>query len=142
MVRVGHSSGGGECPIRSPGQPEGLIHIHAVGELGTIKAGNGAGNIGAIFEPALGQPFVTIIGKCLAAEEASVEGNAAGELTPINSNQTTGKFIIFGSKGKSGITEIAVLHKVIKPKLTAFGLVESSETGTDENTTDGPIEIT
>jgi len=138
----GHASGGGTCPAHSPGQPAGLIHIHIVGELGTIKAGNGAGNIGAIIEPALGQPFVTIIGTCLAVEETAVEGTAAGEVTPVNSNQTTGKIIVFGSKGKSGITEIAVLHKIIKPKLAAFGLVESSEATTDENTFDGPIETT
>jgi hypothetical protein len=139
---LGHPSGGGECPVRSPGQPSGLIHIHIVGELGTIKAGNGAGNIGAIIEPALGQPFVTIIGTCLAVEETAVEGTAAGELGGVNSNQTTGKFTIFGSKGKSGITEIAVLHKVIKPVLRAFGLVETSEAGADENVADGPIEVT
>jgi hypothetical protein len=137
-----HSSGGGSCPAHSPGQPEGLIHIHAVGELGTIKAGNGAGNIGALIEPALGQPFVTIIGKCLTVEETAVEGTAAGEVTPVNSNQTTGKLIVFGSKGKSGITEIAVLHKIIKPKLTAFGLIESSVAHTTENAADGPVETT
>ena len=73
----GHSSSDSECPAHGPGQPEGLIHVHIVGELGTIKAGDGAGNIGAIIEPALGQPFVTIIGTCLAVEETAVEGTAA-----------------------------------------------------------------
>jgi hypothetical protein len=138
---VGHKSTS-ECPAHSPGQPAGLIHIHIVGELGTIKAGNGAGNTGALIEPALGQPFVTIIASCLGIETTAVEGTAAGELTPANSNQTTGKLIVFGSGGKSGITEISVLHKVVKPVLKAFGLVESSEATTDENTFDGPIEMT
>jgi hypothetical protein len=136
------SSGGTPCPAHSPGQPAGLIHIHINGELGTIKAGNGAGNIGAIIEPALGGAFVTIIGTCLAVEETAVEGTAAGEVTPANSNQPTGKIIVFGSEGKSGITEIAVLHKIIKPVLKAFGLIESSEATTDENQFDGPIETT
>jgi hypothetical protein len=82
---IGHSSSGSECAAHSPGQPEGLIHLHINGELGTIKAGNGAGNIGALIEPAVGQPFVTIIAECLAIEEAAVEGNFAGGITPVNS---------------------------------------------------------
>jgi hypothetical protein len=138
---IGHN-GSSECPAHSPGQPAGLIHIHIVGELGTIKAGNGAGTIGALLEPALGQPFVIIDASCLLVAEAAVEGNAAGQLTPVNSNQSTGKLTVFGSGGKSGITEIVVLHKITKPKLSAFGLIEASEATTDENTFDGPIELT
>jgi hypothetical protein len=132
---------GEECPGFSPGQPEGLIHIHIIGELGTIKAGNGAGNIGAILEPALGTSFVTLKGSCIT--EANVTGTAAGEITPVKKVQTTGKLIVTGSAGTSGITEIAVLGKVIDPKLTAFaGLVTASENTTDENTFDGPVEVT
>jgi hypothetical protein len=136
-----HSSEGSECPIHSPGQPGGLIHIHIVGELGTIKAGNGAGNIGAILEPALGGAFVTLIASCLEIEESAVEGSIAAELTPVNSNQSTEKLIVSGSNGKSGITEIAVLHKVIKPKILSFGLIEASESTTEENAFDGPVEV-
>jgi hypothetical protein len=130
------------CPASSPGQPSGLIHIHVTGELGTIKAGNGAGNIGALIEPALGQPFVVIKGECLEPTESAVEGNAAGELSPVNTLTTTATLTVFANGNKSGITEIAVLHKVIKPKLTSFGLLESSEATTDTLTVDGPIEIT
>jgi hypothetical protein len=139
---IGHSSGGSECAVHSPGQREGLIHVHTVGELGTIKAGKGAGNIGAIIEPALGGVFVTIVASCLTVEETAIEGVLAGEFPGSNRSQTTGKLVISGSAGKSGITEISVLHKVIKPKVEAFGLVESSLSHTTESTADGPIEIT
>jgi hypothetical protein len=123
---VAHGGTGSECAAHSPGQPPGLLHIHIVGELGTIKAGTDAGNTGALIEPALGQPFMTIIASCLALEETTVEGNAAGLFTPTNEESSIATLTIFGSKGKSGITEIAVLDKVIKPRLTAFGLLESS----------------
>jgi hypothetical protein len=141
---VGHNATSGtECPAKSPGQPNGLIHIHVNGELGTIKAGNGAGNIGAIIEPALGGIFVELEDACLAVSPTALEGDFAGEVTPINSSQSTGTLQVFaGSKGKSGITEIAVLHKIIKPKLTDFGLVETSLATTEALTFDGPIETT
>jgi hypothetical protein len=134
--------GASECPAHSPGEPEGLLHIHINGELGTIKAGTDAGNTGALLEPALGGIFVTIIGSCLTPKEAAVEGTAAGLLLPVNTETTTGTLTVFGSAGKSGITEIAVLHKIFKPKLTAFGLIEASEATTETNTFDGPITIT
>jgi hypothetical protein len=132
---------GEECPVKTPGQPEGLIHVHIVGELGTIKAGTGAGGIGAILEPALGTSFATLEGSCIT--EASVTGTAAGQVLPVGSRQTTGKFTITGSDGISGITEIAVLGKVIKPELTAFaGLVSASIAAAGEARSDGPIEVT
>jgi hypothetical protein len=134
--------GTSECPAHSPGEPEGLLHIHIVGELGTIKAGTHAGNTGALLEPALGQPFLTIIASCLVPKEAAVEGSAAGLILPVNTPTTTGTLTVFGSGGKSGITEIAVLHKIIKPVLKAFGLIEASE-ATEENIAyDGTIEVT
>jgi hypothetical protein len=132
-----------ECPAKSPGQPEGLIHIHVIGELGTIKKADGiiTGSIGALIEPALGTNFVTIEGTCLTT--AAVSGTAAGEVTPLNSLQTTGKLIVGGEKGVSDILEIVVLHKVIKPKLEAFaGLVTASEETHEELTFDGPVEVT
>jgi hypothetical protein len=139
---VAHN-GTNSCPIRSPGQPAGLIHLHVNGELGTIKAGTGAGHIGAIIEPALSKSvFVTLIGECLEPKESAVEGNFAGELSPVNTLTTTATLTIFANGNKSGITEIAVLHKVIKPKLTSFGLVETSISSTETLTFDGPIEIT
>jgi hypothetical protein len=140
---IGHGKTS-SCPANSPGQPAGLIHIHIVGELGTIKAGNGAGNIGALIEPALSPTavFVTIIGECLEPKETAVEGNAAGELSPVNTLTTTATLTVFANGNKSGITEIAVLHKVIKPKLTSFGNAESSESTSGTITFDGPIEVT
>jgi hypothetical protein len=134
---------GEECPAKTPGQPEGLIHLHVVGELGTIKKADGiiTGTIGAIIEPALGTSFFTIQGSCLT--EASVTGTLAGEVTPINTPSTTGKLIIGGEKGISDVLEIVVLHKVIKPKLEAFaGLVTASEETHEEITLDGPVEVT
>jgi hypothetical protein len=132
-----------ECAAKSPGQPEGLIHIHVVGELGTIKKADGiiTGTIGAIIEPALGTNFVTIQGSCIT--EASVTGTAAGEVTPINKEVTVGKLIVGGEKGVSDILEIVVLHKVIKPELSAFaGLVTASEETAETLTFNGPIEVT
>jgi hypothetical protein len=139
---VGHH-GTSSCPINSPGQPPGLIHLHVNGELGTIKAGTGAGNIGAIIEPALSKSvFVTLLGECLEPKEFGIEGNFAGELSPVNTPTTTATLTIFANGAKSGITEFVVLHKVIKPKLTSFGLFETSISGTETLTFDGPIEIT
>jgi hypothetical protein len=135
---IGHTSGGSECKAHSPGQPEGLIHIQINGELGTIKGGTG---VGALLTTDLGSNFVTIEGSCLIT--AAVSGTAAGEITPVGTSQTTGKLVVTGSAGKSGITEITVLGTVTKPKLTAFGgLVEASESTTDENTFDGPVLVT
>jgi hypothetical protein len=132
-----------ECAAKSPGQPEGLIHVHVVGELGTIKKADGiiTGSIGAIIEPALGSNFFTVEGLCVTT--AAVSGTLAGEVTPINAALTTSKLIIGGEKGISDILEIVVLHKVIKPELTSFaGLVTASEETTEELTYDGPIEVT
>jgi hypothetical protein len=132
-----------ECPIITPGQPAGLIHVHVVGELGTIKKAHGiiTGTIGAVIEPALGTSFFIFEGSCIA--ESNVTGDLAGEITPINFLQTTGKLIIGGEEGISDILEIVVLHKVIKPRLEAFaGLETASEETYEEITADGPIEIT
>jgi hypothetical protein len=134
---------GEECPAKTAGQPEGLIHIHIVGELGTIKKADGiiTGSIGAIIEPALGTNFFTIEGSCMTT--AAVTGTLAGEVTPLDSLVTTGKLIIGGERAISDILEIAVLHKVIKPKLEAFaGLETVSEEAHEEITVDGPVEVT
>jgi hypothetical protein len=127
-----------ECPVHSPGQPSGLLHIHVIGELGTIKP---TGDIGALIEPALGTNFVTIQGTCIT--EAPVTGNVAGLITPIGKAQTISHLTFAGEKGTQSIAEIVVLHKVVKPKLTAFaGLVNASLSAEETATFDGPVEVT
>jgi hypothetical protein len=114
------------CPALNKGGKPGLIVVNTLkGELGSTKQSKTG--IGVLLGPETGNAFVTLEGgKC--ATTAEVTGEIAGEVTPVRTLSTEGKNVFEGSAGVQAITEITVLHKVVKPKLVAFaGLVAASE---------------
>jgi hypothetical protein len=96
--------------------------LHAV--LGLALPSNVAG---LLILPTSGKRFVTLAGnEC--TEETRVNGSVAGLITPIGSEQTTGKIVFTAPSGKQEIKDIDTLSGLIKPELEAF-----AQTATEVN---------
>jgi hypothetical protein len=124
------SKEGSGCSVKSPGAATATVVTNTLdGELGSVKSTEAASGVGLLLLPTTGTTFVTLEGTCLIASPAPVVGTIAGEATPIGGTASKdGKLIFAGSKGAQKIKEINVLGTLLKPKLKALGLLESSET--------------
>jgi hypothetical protein len=131
----------GKCSAKSKGAPASneIIVNTLNGELGTTK--EATSGVGLLLKPASGSTFVEIEASCTLISPAAVTGDIVGEATPTSKLSTTGKVVFTGSKGVAAIKSIAVLGKVEKAKLEAFGF-ESSETDTEEDTFTKAVEVT
>jgi hypothetical protein len=122
----------------------GLIRTNTLrGLLGLVDPGKGAG---LLLEPAAGKVFVTFR-KSTGCEtpETAVEGSIAGTATPTAKLVSTQTLTFEPSTPKTGtkqtIKEILVLSGLVKPKLTSFGAVESSEEVIDTVTYASEVEV-
>lgn len=71
-----------------------------------------------------------------------MNGEVAGEASPIGELQATGKLILLGITGhKQMIAEITVLGKVLKLRLESSFRGVGSVESTDETTASGPVEV-
>jgi hypothetical protein len=82
--------------------------------------------------------FVTLEGPGLPISPAKITGQLAGEVTPINVSQTTGKNVFSVVSGNQAIKSVCLLTfkasatcgspaKLDKPKLTAFGVATATQ---------------
>jgi hypothetical protein len=136
----------GTCTIKSTNtSTAGLIVTNSLrGLLGEVAASESTSKVGLLLEPESGVTFVTLEKTAAPCEsiETAVEGTLAGEVTPINASQTTGKVVFLAPSAKQRIKEITVLAGTKKPKLTAFGIATATEETTETNTFGGNIEVT
>jgi hypothetical protein len=130
-----------KCKTQSRGQPEGSILTNTLdGDLGTVATSEAATGVGLLLLPTTGSTFVTVIGKCLPAEETAITGKIAGEVLPVKVKQKSGsvKFALNGAS--QAIKKIFVLGVEVKPALTAFGLA-ATLTSTEGITFERELEI-
>ena len=136
------TSTGCTTKIKSLTGKTGEIVTNAIkGLLGTVKTSEATSGVGLLFEPETGEHrFVTFAatGAPCNIPEATVNGNLAGEVTPVNKLQSTDKIVLTGTGAKQKIKEIVVLGKIVTPEFEAFGS-ETSETATDELVDEGEV---
>jgi hypothetical protein len=127
------------CSIKSKGATaEGLIKTNTLrGSLGLTLTGS---YIGLLLLPSSGKT-VTELSSNACTPESKVTGEVAGEESPIDQSQVTGKVVFAVSSSKQAIREIATLSGVSEPELVAFGTV-ASERGEESITYESAIEIT
>ena len=142
------STESGGCTVHSTGLPAlpvaegGLVVTHLLkGELGTTA--ESATGVGLLLVPANGgREFVTLEGTCLLLSPAPVEGTVVGEATPIENLSKDGKLSFIGSKGTQHIKKFNLLGLAEEPKLSALGLLPSSETTTELVLYTSAVEVT
>lgn len=116
------------CPAKSPGSATGDIATNLLdGELGAVTTTEAASGVGQLFLPEKGKVFTTIVAACIAPEESAVEGQVAGEVVQLNALVSEQLIVLTGSKGTQSIKSIGILGTTVKPKLTSFGAIPSSE---------------
>jgi hypothetical protein len=130
------TNGKGPCTVKNPEGTNGLILTTLLlGQLGLLHEPNGAA--GLLLKPKSGVVFTTFapIEKSAVCEEeieSAVEGSVAGEFEPTGKLQTLGTVkLLANASGKQKITLILTLAGIVKPKLTSFGVIESSEEAID-----------
>jgi hypothetical protein len=141
--------GKGECTLKSVGAPsEGSVETTLLtGLLGSLRSSSeGASLVGVLFTPSSGKTFVKLAatGPPCESPETTIEGDVAGEYSPVKKSQTTAKIVIApttakGTKEKIGL--ILTVAGLIKPKLTVSGEEIADET-TEELTYGGNVEVT
>jgi hypothetical protein len=124
----------GPCTIKNPGGTAGLILTELlIGLLGLLHEPNGAAGILLEPGPSAKKIFTTFAliepsTNCEDKPESAVEGGVAGEFEPTGKLQTLGTVkLLATASGKQKITLILTLNGIVKPKLTSFGALESSE---------------
>jgi hypothetical protein len=83
------------CTVKSK-SPKGVADNEIItntlkGDLGTSK--EATDGVALVLEPASGKVFVELESECLTVSPAKVEGMVAGEVTPTEKSQKTGKLI-------------------------------------------------
>ena len=122
----------GGCSVDSPGAGSGKVLTSTLdGELGSVKTTEAKSGVGLYLLPTSGTEFVELLGTCLKVNDAKVEGTIAGEANTVKTKSLVGSLTFKGSKGVQSIKEINVLGHILKPGLTAFGVVGASETTTE-----------
>ncbi len=122
--------GATSCAAHSTGKTNEIVTNTLKGALGTVKTTEAASGQGLVLSPASGSSFVKIEGTCLSPTTTSVEGSVAGEVSPLNKQQTTGKLVLSAPSGVQAIKSITVAGTVQKPKLEAF-TEEAAEESSD-----------
>lgn len=131
------------CTAKTDGGSTGIITTRTLdGELGLVAKAEAASGVGLLLLPETTKVFALISATCLEPALFAVEGQIAGEATPIGVLSTTGQLILTGAVGNQSIKKITVLGTSIAPKLTAFSALQVSESTTESITYNGPIEIT
>lgn len=110
------------------------------GLLGTVKTSEAASGVGLLFEPESGNTKFLTLAATACTPESTTNGNLAGEATPVDKLQKSGKLILTGIGDKQKIKEIVVLGRKVQPELEAFGGIASA-TATDEGEYREAIEI-
>ncbi len=135
----------GPCTIKSVGAPaNGLILTElAEGLLGALHEPNGAPGI--LFQPHSGHVLVELesaSAPCTTPATA-VEGSVAGLIGATGKLSTTSKviFAVKSATGKEEISLILVLPGIVKPKLTAYGVVEATDEHVDLASFEEAVEI-
>jgi hypothetical protein len=127
---VGKSSTG-TCPVMSPGAPaENLILTNTLhGVLGLILPETGSGVALVLLPLELG--FVTLLGSCIT--KTTVEGDVAGEVSPVGKSVETGTVTLAVPSGKQAIKDVDLsTGGLIAPKLSAFGVTTATEETTEQ----------
>jgi hypothetical protein len=121
-------SGGSSCTAKSVEANEGeIVTTELMGEFGSVKTSEASSGEGLLLLPESGKRLATLASnKCTV--ETAIEGQLAGEVSPVGVSQTTGK-LTFAASGKS-IKEIHTLAGSVKPMLDAFG-VSATEEGSE-----------
>jgi len=135
-----------KCKVHSPvlGAPETITTNKLHGELGTTTVGT---LVGEALAPETPETFVEIEGTCIT--KTKVTGSVIGEVTPINTLQTTGKLIFRTEPAKSTKQQIKkctggtviILCNGESDILAAFGGTSAIES-TDTITFEEAIEVT
>lgn len=140
---TGKVGSGTACSVKSNGSSAGSVVTKTLsGELGSVTSTEAASGVGLLLLPETTKAFVNLEGTCLEPESSTVEGNIAGEASPIKTSSTTGKLIFTGAAGVQSIKSIGILGTTVKPKLTAFGAIAASENTSDAITFSKAIEVT
>lgn len=139
---------GGVCTINSTNTTNGGLILTSllVGLLGEVAKAEATSLVGWLFQPETGHVIATLAATatpCSTAETA-VEGSVAGEATPTNTLETTDKinFTAGTGTGKETISLIQLASGKVKPKLTSFGGLESSEEASYEVAFEEEVEVT
>jgi hypothetical protein len=134
----------GTCSLKSIGAKEGEIVTGLVkGELGTVSTKEAASGVGLLLKPETGSGFATLAESppCELGETV-LEGSMAPEVATVGKKQTTNKLVFGVKSGKQDIKEITVGSKLIKPKLSAWGVAAITTEATDELTFEEALEVT
>jgi hypothetical protein len=115
-----------ECSVHSPGAASGEIVLSELkARLGKVAKAEATSEVGLLLVPASGEAYVTVEGACIG--KSTVTGTIAGEATPVEKFETSGKLVFKESSGKELIKEITVPKEaneaeteLVKPELKAF----------------------
>jgi hypothetical protein len=137
-------SGGSGCTIKSingaPAAGE-IVTNTLKGELGTVKTTEAASGVALDLEPESGKIF-TELEKTTCTKETKVTGSIAGEASPLNAKQTTGKLIFTTKSGKQAIAAVNLLGAVVmEPELVAYTST-ATETTNEAITFTSAVEVT
>jgi hypothetical protein len=116
------NKGGEECTVKSTGAAAGSVITKTLkGELGTVKSAEAASEAGLLLSPETGSE-ITTLEKATCSAETKVTGSVAAEVTPVNKELTSSKFVFVGTGKSEKIKTIAADNgSVKKPLLEAFG---------------------
>jgi hypothetical protein len=130
------------CTAKTEGGTTGVIVTKTLdGELGlTTESKTG---VAELLLPTSGGIFATILASCLSPELVSVEGQIAGEATPVGVSSTTGGLVFGGSEGKQSIKKINILGGGLQTvkQLKAFGALAVNEKTVETLAFAGKIEV-
>jgi hypothetical protein len=132
---------GTECAVNSVGAAEGTIVTNTLhGVLGLILPKGSGSGVGLLLLPVTTKKFLTLVSnKCTI--ESAVNGNVAGEASPIGSSQTTGKLVFQrGTEGESIKSIDLSTGGTVTPELEAFGK-EASQGTTESLTYSEAVEV-
>lgn len=129
-----------KCAVHSPGETDEIVTNTLKGILGSVKASEAATEAGLLLEPSSGTLIAKLEGTCLVPTTTSLEGSVAGEVAPINRNQTTGKLVLAAVGGVQKIKTI-VTTSTVKPRLEAFA-EEAAEEMSESIAFGAPLEVT
>jgi hypothetical protein len=150
---VGENSKKETCSVKTPNRENAkkvtetfaageIATVPLSGELGQTKSTEATTETALNLKPTSGTTFVSVEGSCLPISPTNITGSVAGEATPVNTSQLTGK-LVFGLNGtKQKIQTVCLLPLGTgalgatgecpetsvkdKPKLIAF-LVEATQ---------------
>jgi hypothetical protein len=114
----------------SPGAPlENLILTNTLhGVLGLILPASGSG-VAIVLLP-LELAFMTILGSCIT--KTTVEGDLAGEVSPVGKSVSTGTITFATPSGKQAIKDVDLsTGGLIAPKLSLGGVTTATEQTTE-----------